>query len=87
MALVTKTMAQISDGQAYIEVDYQDTNEQVEAIRWANNTLFSVRCRVTKGDSNTELFNQILTPGTSGSRVLTGAERFRLEFITVTLSG
>lgn len=85
MALVTKTLSQISNGGAYIEVDYQDTNELVEAARWQNNLQQEVLCIIRETSSGQEVINTRLAPGQGGSAAFSGGGRFKLEFYTINL--
>jgi hypothetical protein len=86
VALVTKTLSQISNGAAYVEIDYQDTNELVEEVRWANNLPTEVLCIVKRADTGATVLNTRLQPGASGFVQFSGGDRFKMEFYEVNLA-
>jgi hypothetical protein len=86
MALATKTLAQGNNGSYFVEVDYQDTNELVEAVRWANNDTNPVNYTIRRTDTGATISTGTLMPGTNGSAQFSGGDRFKLEFYNVPMA-
>lgn len=87
MALVTRRLANLSNGTAYVDIDFQDNNELVEAVRWANNYPDrDVLCRVVREDTGAEVMSTRLGPNTSGSMAFSGGDRFKAEFYSVSMA-
>ena len=78
MAIQTMRPWQIADGQAYIELDYDDVDRLTRAFRWANNLPRDVVATITRSDG-TVLLNQRAAPGTSGGGNITGPRRWNID--------
>lgn len=95
MAIQEKTIAQLDGGSpggatgAYVMVRYQDTNELVEYVEWANHMTRTVNASVTKAATGQVVVQAALQPvpvgQVNGSATLSGAQRFKLEEYNVSL--
>lgn len=89
MALITKTIAEKYNGTVYVLVRYQDTNELVEYVEWANHSAGNVGALVTKSTTGEVILNTVLTPVAAnqinGSATFSGSQRFKLEEYNVSL--
>lgn len=85
MALVTQKAAEIDNGGAYVEFTYEDTNELVSRVAWANNLAVNVIVTVRNANGATVL-DSTLSPGASGAINLSGGDRFKRDAYSMNLA-
>ncbi len=86
MAIVTKDIAEIRDRTCWVEVDYNDTNELIQAIRWENHTGGSVLATVRQTRDGIQVLQTTLANGQTGSASFSGTNRFKLDEYSVSLA-
>lgn len=77
MATQTWRMSQAGDGLCWVEVDYNDTNDQATLARWNNGMDRPVNCKVTLPNGKV-VFDDTLAIGASGTFTLSGGDRFNI---------
>lgn len=84
MATATRKVATAGSGGAYVEEVYEDTTNIVSRVNWVNNLDVPVRCSVTV--DGTVFIDTTLAAHTSGSRNLSGPNRFNWETADISVN-
>lgn len=79
MATQLRQLASIENDQAYVRVQYDDTDNIATRAIWANTLPVPVRCSVIKPDGTVILDEMIPANMTERSRPLPGNQRFDVE--------
>lgn len=77
MATQTLRLAEIENGRAWVEVDFNDQNNQSLTARWADNLTVPVRIFVYAPNGK-QLIDGFLQAGVTGEAPLVGGDRFNV---------